>query len=82
MHNITDPFLKVTRAPVPLKGHIEHGNRTIVIVEQGSLGYASDNGQPLLLPPGIHGNYINKISINLYINLIICSINMFCSMDQ
>eukprot|EP00606_Chrysophyceae_sp_TOSAG23-5_P001169 GSChrysophyteH2.ASY1.ANO1.856.1 assembled CDS len=34
--------------------HIEHGDRTIVIVEQGFIGYASDNGQPVLLPPGIH----------------------------
>jgi regulator of protease activity HflC (stomatin/prohibitin superfamily) len=31
-----------------------HGNRTIVIVEQGYIGYATDNGQPVLLPPGIH----------------------------
>merc|ERR1719379_26100 len=40
--------------PRPLRGHIEHGNRTIVIVEQGYLGFAQDNGQPVLLPPGIH----------------------------
>jgi len=40
--------------PVPLRGHIKHGNRTIVIVEQGYIGYATDNGQPILLPPGIH----------------------------
>merc|ERR1719379_1272287 len=40
--------------PRPLRGHIQHGNRTIVIVEQGFLGYAQDNGQPVLLPPGIH----------------------------
>merc|ERR1711972_421393 len=37
-----------------LRGHIKHGNRTIVIVEQGFIGYAIDNGQPVLLPPGIH----------------------------
>ena len=38
-------------APMPLRGHIQHGNRTIVIVEQGYLGLAMDNGQPVLLPP-------------------------------
>jgi len=37
-----------------LRDHIKHGNRTIVIVEQGYVGYATDNGQPVLLPPGIH----------------------------
>lgn len=54
MHNISDPFMQIVGDPVPLIGHIEHGDRTIVIVEQGFIGYASDNGQPVLLPPGIH----------------------------
>jgi regulator of protease activity HflC (stomatin/prohibitin superfamily) len=54
MHNIVDPFLSVVREPAPLLGHIQHGNRTIVIIEQGQIGFAMDNGQPLLLPPGIH----------------------------
>merc|ERR1719159_1149897 len=54
MHNIKTCFTRQTRSPKTLRGHIEHGNRTIVIVEQGYLGYAQDNGQPVLLPPGIH----------------------------
>ena len=54
MHNIKSMFIRQVGAPRPLRGHIEHGNRTIVIVEQGHLGYAVDNGQPVLLPPGIH----------------------------
>lgn len=54
MHNITSFFLRQVSDPVPLRGHIKHGNRTIVIVEQGYIGYATDNGQPILLPPGIH----------------------------
>eukprot|EP00568_Trieres_chinensis_P007517 CAMPEP_0183293972 /NCGR_PEP_ID=MMETSP0160_2-20130417/2474_1 /TAXON_ID=2839 ORGANISM="Odontella Sinensis, Strain Grunow 1884" /NCGR_SAMPLE_ID=MMETSP0160_2 /ASSEMBLY_ACC=CAM_ASM_000250 /LENGTH=571 /DNA_ID=CAMNT_0025455193 /DNA_START=126 /DNA_END=1841 /DNA_ORIENTATION=- len=33
---------------------VEHGNRTIVTVPQGKLGYATDRGQPVLLPPGLH----------------------------
>jgi len=54
MHNISSMFVRKTGAPKPLRGHIKHGNRTIVIVDQGFIGYAEDNGQPLLLPPGIH----------------------------
>mmetsp|Transcript_1778 Transcript_1778/g.2556 ORF Transcript_1778/g.2556 Transcript_1778/m.2556 type:complete len:560 (-) Transcript_1778:149-1828(-) len=33
---------------------VSHGNRTVVTVPQGMLGYASDMGQPVLLPPGLH----------------------------
>lgn len=53
MHNIQDMFMQY-KGSVPIRGHIQHGNRTIVVVEQGYIGYATDNGQPVLLPPGIH----------------------------
>merc|ERR1712188_363612 len=40
---------------VPLtKPLIEWGDRTIVTVQQGHIGYAEDMGQPVLLPPGLH----------------------------
>jgi len=54
MHNIQSCFVKQVGPPLPLRGLVQHGNRTIVIVEQGFIGYAIDNGQPVLLPPGIH----------------------------
>ena len=54
MHNISSVFLRTTSPPRPLRGLVQHGNRTIVIIEQGYIGYAMDNGQPVLLPPGIH----------------------------
>jgi len=54
MHLINDPFMEVVREPARLHGHITHGDRTIVIVDQGHIGYATDNGQPVMLPPGIH----------------------------
>merc|ERR1719327_1285648 len=54
MHIIKSIFMRQVKPPAPLRGHIQHGNRTIVIIEQGYLGYAMDNGQPVLLPPGIH----------------------------
>jgi len=53
MHNISTCLMKM-QGVQPLRGHVTHGNRTIVIVEQGYLGYAQDNGQPVLLPPGVH----------------------------
>merc|ERR1712091_544556 len=53
MHNIQSIFIRSVGTK-PLRGLIQHGNRTIVVVEQGYLGYATDNGQPVLLPPGIH----------------------------
>lgn len=54
MHNIASCFTRVTQQPQSLHREVKHGNRTIVIVDQGYLGYAMDNGQPVLLPPGIH----------------------------
>lgn len=58
VHAICDPFYHVSSKPVALqsamKNAIVHGDRTIVIVEQGKIGYAQDKGHPLLLPPGLH----------------------------
>lgn len=57
VHNINSVFTKQIGYPTPVLGHGEviwHGNRTIVTVPQGMLGYASDRGQPVLLPPGLH----------------------------
>ncbi|CAK0799132.1 unnamed protein product [Prorocentrum cordatum] len=38
---------------LPTNDALVHGSRCILMVEQGFLGLASDNGQPVLLPPGI-----------------------------
>ena len=54
MHNIQSCFTRSVESPKSLTTHIKHGNRTIVVVEQGYIGYAMDNGHPVLLPPGIH----------------------------
>lgn len=76
MHNINSMFIKTVGNPKPLTGdgvsgvHIRHGNRTICIVEQGFIGYAIDNGQPVLLPPGIHvwtsesRKFIRQVALN------------------
>merc|ERR1711959_358505 len=49
---------------------IQHGDRTIVTVKQGHIGYCEDMGQPVLLPPGLHEwqsqtlKYIESVDLN------------------
>jgi len=55
MHNINSIFTKhVGTQSLHSNKQVMHGNRTILVVEQGYVGLANDNGQPVLLPPGIH----------------------------
>jgi len=55
VHNIQDPFLKKVGEPFSVqRAAVTHGNRTVVTVPQGKLGFAQDMGQPVLLPPGLH----------------------------
>jgi len=55
MHNIKSIWIKVVGIePLPNNNQLKHGNRTILVVEQGFVGLAFDNGQPVLFPPGIH----------------------------
>ena len=51
LHSIVDLYTRLPRASVPISsGVITHGDRTIVTVEQGYIGFAKDKGQPVLLP--------------------------------
>lgn len=55
MHNISSMWIKhVGTSALPVNTELKHGNRVILVVEQGFVGLAFDNGQPVLLPPGIH----------------------------
>jgi regulator of protease activity HflC (stomatin/prohibitin superfamily) len=54
MHNIPSMWIQVDREPEQLDKVIVHGNRTLLVVQQGTIGVAWDNGQPKLFPPGIH----------------------------
>jgi len=55
MHNINSMFLTFQGVhKLPTNNVIQHGNRNILVVEQGYVGYAVDNGQPVLFPPGMH----------------------------
>jgi len=55
MHNIRSVYVTCLGVQsLPSNDALMHGNRTILVVEQGFIGLAFDNGQPVLLPPGIH----------------------------
>ncbi|KAK3269019.1 hypothetical protein CYMTET_22512 [Cymbomonas tetramitiformis] len=55
VHCVRNMFLNLHRRSIPLTQNlIQHGNRTIVTVPQGQIGYAQDMGQPVILPPGLH----------------------------
>jgi len=54
-HLICDPFYRrVGESRGYSRGEIIHGDKTVVVVEQGKIGFALDRGQPILLPPGLH----------------------------
>jgi regulator of protease activity HflC (stomatin/prohibitin superfamily) len=55
MHNIFSPFTKMIGKTKSVQDEVViHGDRTIVTVSQGKVGYATDRGQPVILPPGLH----------------------------
>jgi len=55
MHQVNDYYTRVLDScPALNAGVIVHGDRTVVTVEQGYVGFAMDKGQPILLPPGMH----------------------------
>jgi len=71
VHFVFNPFMTVKWENVSLTDRlIRHGNRTIVTVKQGEVGYAEDMGQPVLLPPGLHEwvsptlKYIEAVDLN------------------
>merc|ERR1719230_1787613 len=54
VHQIKSWFVRIKRGSYNLATPnlaIEHGDRAIVTVEQGYIGFAMDMGQPVLLPP-------------------------------
>jgi regulator of protease activity HflC (stomatin/prohibitin superfamily) len=51
---IVDPFHKVYSPESFGVNTIVHGDRTLVVVEQGHIGFVLERGQPVLLPPGMH----------------------------
>jgi regulator of protease activity HflC (stomatin/prohibitin superfamily) len=55
VHRIVDPWYTVDAGHVAFAtGAIVNGDRTIVTVPQGFVGYCTERGQPVLLPPGMH----------------------------
>ena len=54
VHRICDPFYSLGKAVAYSQGVIRHGDLTVAVVEQGQIGFAVYQGQPVLLPPGLH----------------------------
>lgn len=61
VHQYKSPWLSVLPDSKSIQGSgdgrgtiIQHGDRFITTVPQGFVGYAEDNGEPVLLPPGMH----------------------------
>merc|ERR1711998_652581 len=54
VHRVNNLFMKVWDDLSINEELIVHGDKTIVTVQQGNIGYCEDMGQPVLLPPGLH----------------------------
>lgn len=55
VHQILDPYYSVEQDNVLISSQIiRNGDRTIVTVNQGFIGFCLERGQPILLPPGMH----------------------------
>ena len=54
VHRIMDPFQRLKGTESFGVNQITHGDRNIVVIEQGFIGFALEKGQPVLLPPGMH----------------------------
>lgn len=54
VHMICDPFYTVGDTKEFDINTIVHGDRVILVVEQGYIGLAMDKGEPVLLGPGLH----------------------------
>merc|ERR1711939_770703 len=57
VHAYWDMFYRIDKKNIALNGAeavINNGDCWIVVVPQGFVGMATDMGQPVLLPPGMH----------------------------
>jgi len=51
---VVDYFYTIGKQVEYHKGVVHHGDLTLCVVDQGHVGYATDQGQIILLPPGLH----------------------------
>merc|ERR1711998_627457 len=54
VHRRANLFMSLGKAIDVTQETITNGDRSIVTIEQGQIGYCEDMGQPVLLPPGLH----------------------------
>jgi hypothetical protein len=70
MHNIASCFTRVEGAPQSVRDIVVHGDRTIVTVEQGDIGYCMDNGIPYLLPQVCFFTSVEAFSLFIFAELL------------
>lgn len=54
VHLLRDPFYSYAKSQTFGVNTIVHGDRSLLVVEQGHIGFVLNQGQPVLLPPGMH----------------------------
>ena len=54
VHLSKDPFYNFSKSQPFGVNTIVHGDRSLLVVEQGNIGFVLNQGQPILLPPGMH----------------------------
>merc|ERR1711959_842616 len=56
VHRVKNLFMSIGHNVPVSDGDVPivHGDRSVVTIKQGSIGYCEDMGQPILLPPGLH----------------------------
>jgi len=56
LHRVVNPWMRVEKqnAKLSSQGVIRNGDRCLMTVPQGQIGFVMDMGQPVLLPPGLH----------------------------
>merc|ERR1712100_74838 len=70
VHRRNNFFMSLGQDMSVTEDSIVHGDRTIVTIKQGNIGYAEDMGQPVLLPPGLHEwqsqtlKYVKSVDLN------------------
>ena len=74
VHQILDPYYTVSSKNDLLSSTlIQNGDRTIVTVDQGFIGFAMERGQPILLPPGMFPTHPHvRIRIYFFDNTTSC----------
>lgn len=86
LHMYFDMFFKLTGTKRLIEQTIFHGDRAIVTVPQGFIGICKDQGQPVLLPPGLHQWQSSTMNFDRFVDLTRSVIHIdpytICTVDE